>query len=179
MTSRNPSDRRLPVEWLALPVALAAGALGTAVALRRLMRHPVPPPDGRLSVDGLHAPVEIIRDEWGVPHIYAADAHDLFFAQGFAHAQDRLFQMDLNRRLGLGRLAEVTGPMSLPMDKFARYLGWPRAAQAARRPQLFGSDQRVGGFIASMGLCIRIVGSSMATTEFNRTTTTEGASELT
>lgn len=143
MTSRNPSDRRPPVEWLALPVALAAGALGTAFALRRLMRHPVPPPDGRLSVDGLHAPVEIIRDEWGVPHIYAADAHDLFFAQGFAHAQDRLFQMDLNRRLGLGRLAEVTGPMSLSLDKFARYLGWPRAARA----QVDGTDETTAAVI--------------------------------
>ncbi len=143
MTSRNPSDRHPPVGWLALPVALAAGALGTAVALRRLMRHPVPPPDGRLSVDGLHAPVEIIRDEWGVPHIYAADAHDLFFAQGFAHAQDRLFQMDLNRRLGLGRLAEVTGPMSLSLDKFARYLGWPRAARA----QVDGTDEATAAVI--------------------------------
>ena len=88
-----------------------------------------PPLNGRLSATGLRAPVEIIRDTWGVPHIYAENEHDLFFTQGFAHAQDRLFQMDLYRRLGLGRLSEVTGPASLPLDKFARYLGWPRAAQ--------------------------------------------------
>lgn len=91
--------------------------------------HRSPPPNGHLRHAGLRAPVEIIRDEWGVPHIYAANEHDLFFAQGFAHAQDRLFQMDLYRRLGLGRLSEVTGPSSLALDKFARYLAWPRAAQ--------------------------------------------------
>jgi len=143
MTSRNPSDRRPRVEWLALPVAAAAGALGAAVAVRRLMRRPVPPPDGRLSVAGLRAPVEIIRDEWGVPHIYAAGEHDLFFAQGFVHAQDRLFQMDLNRRLGLGRLAEVIGPGGVSLDKFARYLGWPRAARA----QVEGTDEATAAAI--------------------------------
>ncbi len=127
MTSRSQSRRR---PALPLAAATAAGALSAVYALRRLMRRAVPPPSSRLAVAGLHAPVEIIRDPWGVPHIYAADAHDLFFAQGFAHAQDRLFQMDLNRRLGLGRLSEVTGPLSLALDKFARYLGWPRAAQA-------------------------------------------------
>lgn len=123
MTSKNLSRN-----WLTLPVAAAAGALGAGVALRRLMRRAVPPLNGHLAAAGLGAPAEIIRDEWGVPHIYAANEHDLFFAQGFTHAQDRLFQMDLYRRLGLGRLSEVTGPASLPLDKFARYLAWPRAA---------------------------------------------------
>ncbi|WP_374686050.1 penicillin acylase family protein [Promineifilum sp.] len=130
MTSRNPFDRPSLNKWLALPVTLAAGTLGATVALRRLMRRPVPRPSGRVTLDGLRAPVEIIRDEWGVPHIYAADEHDLFFGQGYTQAQDRLFQMDLNRRLGLGRLAELTGPLGVPFDKFARYLAWPRAAQA-------------------------------------------------
>lgn len=122
---------------MAIPVAAAAGTLGVVAATRRLMRRPVPPPNGRLALAGLRHPVEIIRDEWGVPHIYAANEHDLFFAQGFTHAQDRLFQMDLNRRLGLGRMAEVTGPLGVPLDKFARYLGWPRAAQA----QAMGTDE--------------------------------------
>ena len=130
MTSRNPSDRGALNRWLALPVVAAAGALGLTVATRRLMRRPVPKPSGRAVLDGLHAPVEVIRDEWGVAHIYAANNDDLFFAQGYVQAQDRLFQMDLNRRLGLGRLAEVTGPLGVAFDKFARYLGWPRAARA-------------------------------------------------
>ena len=75
MTSRNLSRN-----WLALPVAAAAGALGAGVALRRLMRRPVPPLNGRLSVAGLHCPVEIIRHPWGVPHISAPDEHELFLA---------------------------------------------------------------------------------------------------
>jgi len=130
MTSRNPSDRGTLNRWLALPVVAAAGALGLTVATRRLMRRPVPKPSGRAILDGLRAPVEVIRDEWGVAHIYATNNDDLFFAQGYVQAQDRLFQMDLNRRLGLGRLAEVTGPLGVAFDKFARYLGWPRAARA-------------------------------------------------
>ncbi len=136
MTSRNPSDRGAGRMWLALPIAAAAGTLGATVAARRLMRRPVPRPNGRAVLDGLRAPVEVIRDQWGVPHIYAANNDDLFFAQGFVQAQDRLFQMDLNRRLGLGRLAEVTGPLGVAFDKFARTLAWPRAAQA----QIDGSD---------------------------------------
>ena len=136
MTSRNPFDRAAGNKWLALPIAAAAGALGATVAARRLMRRPVPKPSGRAVLQGLTAPVEVIRDTWGVPHIYAANNDDLFFAQGFVQAQDRLFQMDLNRRLGLGRLAEVTGPLGVAFDKFARFLAWPRAAQA----QVDGSD---------------------------------------
>ena len=133
MTSRNPSDRAAGRKWLALPIAAAAGTLGATVAARRLMRRPVPRPNGRAVLDGLRAPVEIIRDQWGVPHIYAANNDDLFFAQGFVQAQDRLFQMDLNRRLGLGRLAEVTGPLGVAFDKFARTLAWPRGASPGGR----------------------------------------------
>ena len=145
MTSRNPFDRSSLNKWLALPIVAAAGLIGAGVAARRVMRRPVPKPSGRLVVAGLRAPVEVIRDAWGVPHIYAASDHDLFFAQGFVQAQDRLFQMDLNRRLGLGRLAEVTGPLGLPFDKFARHLGWPRAAQA----QVDGGDEETKDAIAA------------------------------
>lgn len=154
MTSRSLSDRPPRKGWLALPVAAAAAALGVTVATRRLFRRPVPPPQGRLTIDGLHAAVEIIRDAWGVPHIYAADERDLFFAQGFTHAQDRLFQMDLNRRLGLGRLAEVTGPLGVPLDKFARFMDWPRAA----RSQAAGTDPDTAAIIdaycAGVNTCI-------------------------
>jgi penicillin amidase len=135
-------------------VGVAAGALGIAVAARRLMRRPVPGPDGRLVVEGLDAPVEIIRDKWGIPHITAAGEHDLFFAQGFVHAQERLFQMDLNRRLGLGRLAEIIGPSGVPFDKFARYLGWPRVVEA----QVNGTDPAtaaiLSAYAAGVNACI-------------------------
>ena len=65
-------------------------------------------------------PVEILRDRWGVPHIYASNTGDLFFAQGFIAAKDRLFQIDLWRRIGTGKLAEVLGSGALPRDRMAR-----------------------------------------------------------
>jgi penicillin G amidase len=73
-----------------------------------------------LSIAGLEKPVEILRDKWGVPHIYAQTAHDLFFAQGFITARDRLFQLDLWRRQNSGHLAAVVGERALARDRIAR-----------------------------------------------------------
>jgi len=72
------------------------------------------------SVTGLERPVDVLVDEWGIPHLYAESEDDLFFAQGFNAARDRLFQMDLWRRRGLGRLAEVLGPAYVERDRAAR-----------------------------------------------------------
>ncbi len=73
-----------------------------------------------VRVKQLHSPVEILRDRWGVPHIYAKNTHDLFFAQGYITAKDRLFQIDLWRRIGTGKLAEVLGAGAVPRDRIAR-----------------------------------------------------------
>src|SRR5205085_1359212 len=78
--------------------------------------------EGKLPVTGLDSAVEVRRDKWGVPHIYAKTVHDLFLAQGFVAAQDRLFQMEIWRRIGDGRLAEVFGPKYVEQDRFARML---------------------------------------------------------
>src|SRR5215471_7176616 len=78
--------------------------------------------EGEIKVAGLKEPVEVLRDRWGVPHIYAQNAEDLFFAQGFVAAQDRLFQIDLWRRVGVGETAEVVGKEGLEADRFARLL---------------------------------------------------------
>jgi penicillin amidase len=80
--------------------------------------------NGNLKLAGLHRPVTVLRDPWGVPHIYANDQHDLFFAQGFVTAQDRLFQMELWKRVGQGRLAEVLGPKYVERDINARLLAY-------------------------------------------------------
>ena len=77
---------------------------------------------GTLRLSGLSRPVTVLRDSWGVPHIYAETQDDLFFAQGFVAAQDRLWQMELWRRTGEGRLAEVLGPGAVERDRFARLL---------------------------------------------------------
>src|ERR1700722_19095110 len=73
-----------------------------------------------VGLPGLRKPVEILRDRWGVPHIYAQTVEDLFFAQGYITARDRLFQIDLWRRIGTGKLAEVLGPSAIDRDRLAR-----------------------------------------------------------
>src|SRR5688572_23617411 len=78
--------------------------------------------DGSHQVSGLRAPVEVVRDTWGVPHIYAQSTDDLFFAQGYVMAQDRLWQMEMWRRTAEGRLAEVLGAGAVPRDRHARLL---------------------------------------------------------
>jgi len=78
--------------------------------------------DGTIALAGLDSTVEVRRDKWGVPHIYARTQHDLFFAQGFVAAQDRLWQMEMWRRIGEGRVAEVVGPSAVGRDRIARLL---------------------------------------------------------
>src|SRR5690606_8123140 len=70
----------------------------------------------RLTVQGVQAPVEIIRDHWGINHIYAQNQPDLFFAQGYAAAKDRLFQFEIWRRQATGTVAEILGPRELKRD---------------------------------------------------------------
>ena len=96
---------------------------------------------GRMLVPGLNAAVEVIFDRWGVPHIYAANVRDLMFAQGFVHAHDRLWQMEFQRRLIAGRLAELFGAGLLLVDRWMRILGMRRVAEAEAK--LLSGDARV------------------------------------
>jgi penicillin amidase len=82
--------------------------------------------NGTLNLSDLSKPVEIIRDRWGIPHIYAKTENDLFFAQGFVHAQDRMWQMELNRRTAQGRLSELFGELAFDTDRTARTFGFHR-----------------------------------------------------
>ncbi|TMK66027.1 MAG: penicillin acylase family protein, partial [Actinobacteria bacterium] len=82
-----------------------------------------------LCVDGLDATVAIHRDGLGIPHCRAATEHDAFFAQGFVQAEDRLGQLEYDRRRAYGRWAEIAGPAAVPFDVFARRCGIERAAQ--------------------------------------------------
>ncbi len=96
-----------------------------------LTRRAFPQIDGTLQIPGLRAPVTIIRDKNGIPHIYAGNQHDLFLAQGYVQAQDRLWQMELQRIGVSGRSSELSPSVSnIEQDKFVRTLGWRRAAQA-------------------------------------------------
>ena len=84
-----------------------------ADALRERAREALPPLEGEVRLNGLKEPVEVIRDRWGVPHIYARNLHDLWFAQGYVVASERLFQLDLMFRLSTGRLAEMISEIGL------------------------------------------------------------------
>ena len=104
-------------------VALAAG--GAILWLRGSL----PMIEGTVELAGIEAPVEIIRDREGVPHIFAGTTEDAYFGLGFAHAQDRLWQMEMSRRIGAGRLSELSGAATLDIDKFMRVLGVYRYAE--------------------------------------------------
>lgn len=115
--------RRIALFLIAL-IALAAGGL----AWYRQASLPVH--EGSRSVPGLAAPVSIVRDAHAVPSIRAETEADALFALGYVHAQDRLWQIEFNRRIAQGRLAEILGPGALDTDRFLRTLGVHRAAQS-------------------------------------------------
>ena len=106
---------------MAAASAVCAGA-GQPQTLDALAHRALAAIEGELAVPGLKAPVEVVRDEWGVPHIYAENDDDLFFAQGYVMAQDRLWQMEMWRRWREGRLAEVFGPEALDYDRRTRLM---------------------------------------------------------
>ena len=121
--------RRVP-RWLLFSVVvlvLAAAAL-TSVGIGSV-RSSFPVESGRITLPGLTAPVEVLRDAYGVPQIYADTAEDLFLAQGYAHAQDRFYEMDFRRHVAAGRLSELYGPSQLQTDAYVRTLGWRRVAE--------------------------------------------------
>jgi penicillin G amidase len=93
------------------------------------VQHSFPQVDGILRLPGLNAPVQVIRDDQGIPNIYAASTHDLFMAQGYIHAQERFWQMDFWRHIGAGRLSELFGKSEVETDAFLRTMGWGQIAK--------------------------------------------------
>jgi penicillin amidase len=133
-------------------IAGAAGtgiaAAGIAAAWHFLARRPLPKQKGTIELTGLEAPVRVRRDRWGVPHIAAEQAADIWFAEGFCHGQDRLFQLDFYRRVVRGRVAEMAGEEGLPIDRLMLTLGIRRAAEgevAALDPDLLALLERFCG----------------------------------
>jgi len=101
-----------------------ANFLLTRLDRKRLAKH-----EGVFKLRGISDSVEIIRDRWGIPHIYAESFEDALFGQGFVHAQDRLFQMEINRRTGHGTLSELFGDLALDTDRIIRTFGFNRLGQ--------------------------------------------------
>ena len=143
-----------PLTTIGLIMGTIAGLAGAGYYY--LMRRPLAQTKGDLKLQGLIAPVEVLRDRWGVPHIYAQNETDLMFAQGFVHAQDRLWQMDFQRRMVAGRLSEILGEVALPLDRWMRILCMRRAAE--KEPSLIPAETLglleayVAGINARIGL---------------------------
>ncbi|MHB0856119.1 MAG: penicillin acylase family protein [Anaerolineae bacterium] len=126
--------------WRVTLVVTLLFVLALVGASSYLVRRGWPQTDGTLQAEGLHARATVIRDTWGVPHIYATNSHDLFFTQGYVHAQDRFAQMELWRRYGSGRLAELLGEPALARDRLVRTLGWTHVV--AREVELLDPSTR-------------------------------------
>ncbi len=111
--------------------SILSSVLGPLVrfGIKLLSQGRLPQTQGSLTVNGLRAPVQVLRDRWYVPHIYAQSAEDAIFAQGFVHAQERLWQMDFNRRVVAGRLAEILGEGGLLPDRVMRTFGFRRLVE--------------------------------------------------
>jgi penicillin amidase len=150
----HPSPVLRVLLWLVLAVSLI---LAVAVGYAYYVAHSaLPQLDGQVRVGGLSAPVTVTRDSHGVPAIDAASLEDLFFAQGYVTAQDRLWQMDIMRRYGSGELSEILGEDTLKLDREQRILGLRAAARKAlemantRDRSFFEAYARgVNGYIAS------------------------------
>jgi len=120
------------LKWLrrvliAIAVLIAVVITGAYVYLRRSL----PQMNGTVTVSGISGPVDIIRDADSITHVFGSTKLDTYFGLGYAHAQDRLWQMEFQRRVGMGRLSEVLGPPTVNTDRFLRTLGTNRAAKSA------------------------------------------------
>ena len=115
------------VKGVAIILSLVIAALAVIGAITT--QRGWPQTTGTISVPGLHRQVSVLRDRNGLIQILADDTHDLFMAQGYVHAQERMWQMELSRRIGAGRLAELFGGSQVDTDRYIRTLGWRIAAQ--------------------------------------------------
>ena len=117
-------------KWLAVfVVVLSVMVLMTTAGIYIFFRLPIPAYTGTLTVPGLKAPVEVRTDEHAIPHIFATNDEDLFFAQGYITARERMFQMDLTRLAGRGELSTLMGDRTIKTDRYFKTLGFYRAAE--------------------------------------------------
>ena len=114
-------------KWAAIVVVVAV--IAGLVTGYWTVRRSFPQTSGTVSISGLDAPVSVLRDDHGIPQIYAETPHDLFLAQGYVQAQDRFFEMDFRRHVTAGRISELLGEDALDVDKFVRASGWRRVAE--------------------------------------------------
>ena len=125
-----PRNWPASLRWTAFVAVILTLLLVLAlVASVVIVRKSWPQTEGEIEIAGLEGEVEVLRDEHGIPHLYADSMHDLMLAQGFVHAQDRFFEMDLRRHVTAGRLAELFGEDAVDTDRVVRTLGWRQVAE--------------------------------------------------
>ncbi|KAA1428482.1 penicillin acylase family protein [Nocardioides antri] len=149
-----------PLRW----TTYVAGALALVLVLVTVVsvvvvRRSWPQTDGEIEVSGLDGEVDVLRDEHGIPQIYADSMHDLVLAQGFVHAQERFFEMDVRRHATAGRLSELFGEDAVETDRVVRTLGWRRVAakeltllDPRTRELLDAYAEGVNAYLAGRGL---------------------------
>jgi penicillin amidase len=141
----------------ALNAALGGGFRRAARSLfRRLLRGTLPKLEGVVELPGLERPVEVLRDRFGVPQIFAENERDMFFAQGYVHAQDRFFQMELGRRAGHGRLSELLGESTLEFDRLSRTVGFHRIASSSVENGSPETLRVLEAYSAGVNACIEV-----------------------
>lgn len=134
----------LALASLLLLLVLVAGGLYI------YLRQSLPVVSGTIRVTGPDAPIEIVRDVSSIPHIVAASKADAFFGLGYVHAQDRLWQMEFQRRIGHGRLSEIFGTATIPQDRFLRTVGFGRAARSAWERLPADARQQIESYLAGV-----------------------------
>src|SRR2546430_5329064 len=118
------------------------------------LRRSLPDVEGTVTVAGLSAPIDIVRDADAIPHVFATNKSDALFGLGYVHAQDRLWQMELQRRIGHGRLSEVLGAGALPQDRFLRTVGFGRAAKTAWAATPERAKRQIDAYVAGVNAFI-------------------------
>ena len=142
----SPVRRWIVRAGVAIVVVVAIALAGIYVFVRRSL----PMIDGETRVQGLSAPVEIVRDADAIPHVFASTKNDALFGLGYVHAQDRLWQMEFQRRIGHGRLSEVFGAATVSQDRFLRTVGFGRAARSAWAAMPAWAKEQVNAYVAGI-----------------------------
>jgi penicillin amidase len=143
--------------WIvrALAVFALLIALGAA-AVFVYLRQSLPVMDGEARVAGISGPIEIVRDADAIPHVIAATKLDAMYGLGYVHAQDRLWQMEFQRRIGHGRLSEIFGEATVSQDRFLRTVGFGRAARSAWARLPADARQQIEAYVAGVNAFIAV-----------------------
>src|SRR5262245_45548468 len=143
--------RRLIVRLAAALLLLIIIAVGGGYVY---LRQSLPEVNGSIAVQGIGGPVDIVRDADAIPHIFASTKPDALFGLGYVHAQDRLWQMEFQRRIGHGRLSEIFGEATIPQDRFLRTVGFGRAARSAWELTPDWAKQQINAYVAGINAFI-------------------------